>query len=445
MIENMNRRRALRGILGGSAVTVGLPLLNVFLNGNGTALASGDPIPTRFGTWLWGLGMNAAIFTPKKLGANFDLPPEIESLKNVKQHINLFTNFNTFKDAAPLMCHHTGWVILRTGMAPSPSNVRPGETIDVTVAKRIGNTTRFQILSSTATGDVRDSYSYESTNSINPPDWSPVRFYQKVFGPDYQDPNAADFVPNPKVMIRKSVLSGVLEGAKSFQQKIGAEDRARLDQYFTGLRDLERQLDLQLTKPTPLAACKHIKAPADDPAAGVDAGLVSKRHRLMTEVMVMALACDQTRVFNMGYAAETASTTKPGYEKPHHTATHEEPLGPGGYQEEVSWFTRRAMEEWAYFVEAFARTPEGDGTLLDHTLAYAMSDISYAKIHSLDGIPMFTAGRAGGKLKTGLHIDGAASPGTRVGFTAMKTLGLDIPSWGTLSNTTSKEIGEILV
>ncbi|MHB1207528.1 MAG: DUF1552 domain-containing protein [Rhodospirillaceae bacterium] len=444
MNDNMNRRRALRGILGGSAVTVGLPLLNIFLNENGTALASGEPMPTRFGTWLWGLGMNAAIFTPKKTGANFDLPPEIESLKNVKQHINLFTNFNTFKDAAPLMCHHTGWVILRTGMAPSPSNVRPGETIDVTVAKRIGNTTRFQILSATATGDVRDSYSYESTNSINPPDWSPVRFYQKVFGPDYQDPNAAEFVPNPKVMIRKSVLSGVLEGTKSFQQKIGAEDRARLDQYFTGLRDLERQLDLQLTKPTPLAACKHTKAPVDDPTAGVDANLVSKRHRLMTEIMVMALACDQTRVFNMGYAAETASTTKPGYEKPHHTATHEEPLGPGGYQEEVSWFTRRAMEEWAYFVEAFAKTPEGDGTLLDHTLAYAMSDISYAKIHSLDGIPMFTAGRASGKLKTGLHIDGSASPGTRVGFTAMKILGLDIPSWGTLSNTTSKDISEIL-
>jgi hypothetical protein len=443
-MDKMNRRRILQGMLGGSAVTVGLPLLNYFLNGNGTALASGEALPTRFGTWLWGLGMNAAIFTPKKTGANFDLPPEIECLKGVQQHINLFSNFNTFKDAAPLMCHHTGWVILRTGMAPSPSNVRPGETIDVTVAKRIGNTTRFQILSATATGDVRDSYSYESTNSINPPEWSPIRFYQRVFGPDYQDPNAPEFAPNPRVMARKSVLSGVLDGTKSFQQKIGSEDRHRIDQYFTGLRDLERQFDLQLTKPKPLAACGKVAAPKGDPAAGLDANLVSTRHRQMTDIMAMALACDQTRVFNMGYAAETASTTKPGYEKPHHTATHEEALGPGGYQEEVSWFTRRAMEEWAYFVEALAKVKEGDGTLLDNTLTYALSDISYAKIHSLDGIPMFTAGKAGGKLKTGLHIDGAASPGTRVGYTAMKIMGLDIPSWGTLSNTTSKEVGEIL-
>jgi hypothetical protein len=441
----MSRRRVLRGMLGGGAVTVGLPLLNVFLNTNGTALASGEALPTRFGTWLWGLGMNASIFTPKKFGADFELPPEIESLKNVKQHINLFSNFNTFRDASPLMCHHTGWVILRSGMAPTPASMRPGETIDVTVAKKLGNTTRFNILSATATGDVRDSYSYENANSINPPEWSPVRFYQKLFGPDYQDPNAAEFTPNPRVMIRKSVLSGVLDDTKSFQKKIGAEDRARLDQYFTGLRDLERQFEMQLVRPKPLAACRHIDAPSADPPAGLDTALVSKRHRMMTDIMVMALACDQTRVFNMGYAAETASTSKAGYEKPHHTATHEEPNGPDGYQEEVSWFTRRAMEEWAYFVEAFAKTPEGDGTLLDHTLAYALSDISYAKIHSLNGIPMFTAGKAGGRLKTGLHINGAETPGTRVGYTAMKILGLDVPQWGTLSNMTSKEIGDVLV
>ena len=163
-------------------------------------------------------------------------------------------------------------------------------------------------------------------------------------------------------------------------------------------------------------------------------------------MMVMAIACDQARVFNMGYAGETAATTKPGYEKPHHTATHEEPTHPElGYQIEVSWFTRRAMENWAEFVKAFAEQKEGDGTLLDNCLIYALSDISYAKIHSLDNIPMFTAGTAGGKVKTGYHIQGKGEPGTRLGYTLMKVMGLDINSWGTLSNTTSKEFGEILV
>jgi hypothetical protein len=323
---------------------------------------------------------------------------------------------------------------------------RPGETIDVTIAKRIGNTTRFQTLSATATGDVRDSYSYENANSVNAPEWSPIRFYQRLFGPDYQDPNAAEFKPDPRAMVRKSVLSGVLEETKALSRAAGAEDRARLDQYFTGLRELEKQFDIRLAKPQPLAACHHVDAPKDEPRAGLDANLVAERHKIMTDLLVMAVACDQTRVFNMAYAGETSATSKPGYEKPHHTATHEEPTDPVlGYQKEVSWFTRRAMESWAYYVQALASVREGDGTLLDNVLVYGLSDISYAKVHSLDNIPMFTAGRAGGRIKTGLHIAGNKDPGTRLGYTMMKLLGVDTPSWGNQSNTTSKEIGEILV
>jgi hypothetical protein len=301
-------------------------------------------------------------------------------------------------------------------------------------------------LSATATGDPRDSYSYENTNSVNAPEWSPVRFYQRLFGPDYQDPNAPVFKPNPRAMVRKSVLSSVLDETKTLSRDAGAEDKARLDQYFTGLRELEKQFDIQLTKPKPLAACTHVDQPKDDIKPGLDATLVAQRHKVMSQLMVMAVACDQTRVFNMAYAGETAATAKPGYEKPHHTATHEEATDPVlGYQKEVSWFTRRAMEAWRDYVQALASVPEGDGTLLDHMVVYALSDISYAKIHSLDNIPMFTAGTAGGKIKTGLHIQGTGDPGTRLGYTLMKLMGLDIPSWGKLSNTTSKDIGEILV
>jgi hypothetical protein len=102
------------------------------------------------------------------------------------------------------------------------------------------------------------------------------------------------------------------------------------------------------------------------------------------------------------------------------------------------------MEEWAYFVEAFAKVREGDGTLLDNTLIYASTDTNWARIHSIDGIPMFTAGRAGGRVRTGLHIDGGGTAATRVGYTAMKVLGVDAASWGTKSNSSSSEVSEIL-
>jgi hypothetical protein len=444
-VSKLSRRRVLRGMLNGGAVTIALPLLNCFLNENGTALASGAPIPLRFGTWSWGLGMSEAIFVPKKTGPNFDLPLEIASLKPVQQHINLFTNYHVFKDAAPNLCHHSGWVILRSGIAPMTAENRPGETIDVAVARKIGNNTRFRSLSATATGDVRDSFSYENGNSVNAPEWSPLRFYQRLFAGNFQDPNASEFTPDPRVMVRKSSLSSVLEETRTLSKELGVDDRARLDQYFTGLRDLERRFDLQLTKPEPREACIVTDRPEDLPS-GLDAYLVARRHRMMTDLMLMAVACDQTRVFNMFYASAFSATTKPGYDKPHHTATHEEAVVEAEQcQPNVSWYTQRAMEEWAYYVQALASFKEGDGTMLDNAFIYATTDQSFAKIHGIEGIPMFSAGSAGGRVKTGLHIDGGTSPGCRLGYTAMRLMGLDVPSWGDKSNKTSAEISDILV
>jgi Protein of unknown function (DUF1552) len=444
-MSRITRRRVLRGLVDGVVVSVALPLLDCFLNDNGTALASNVPIPLRFGTWTWGLGMSEAVFVPKTKGANFDLPPELAPIKPIQKHVNLFTNFNAFKDTAPNLCHHTGWVILRSGSAPLTSENRPGETLDVTIARKHGNNTRMRILSATATGDIRDSFSYENGNSVNTPEWSPLRMYQRLFGADFQNPNAAQFKQDPRLLARKSVLSGVMDESRALEKRLGADDRARLDQYFTGLRDLERRFDLQLTKPAPIAGCRTLAAPEELPA-GVDADLVSQRHRSMTQLMLMAVQCDQVRVFNMFSAAAFAGTTRKGYDKPHHTATHEEAVDPAQKcQPHVSWFTRRAMEEWAYFVQALASVKEGAGSMLDNVLVFANTDQSFAKTHAIDGIPMFTAGRAGGALKTGLHIDGGGSAGTRLGYTAMKLMGLDVNSWGTQSNATSKEITEILV
>ena len=91
-MSKFSRRRFLRGTLHGATVTVALPFLDAFLDGNGKARASGAPIPQRFGTWSWGLGMSESIFVPKRTGANFDLPMEIAALAPVQEHINLYTN-----------------------------------------------------------------------------------------------------------------------------------------------------------------------------------------------------------------------------------------------------------------------------------------------------------------------------------------------------------------
>jgi hypothetical protein len=444
-VKNLDRRRVLRGVLHGGVVAVGLPVLDCFLNENGTAYANGAPLPLRFGTWFWGLGGNNSILVPKKTGAGYEIPQQLAPVARVREHINLITNLTAFRDGEPNLCHYSGWIIGRTGRAPKGSGERPGETIDVTIANEVGRGTRFRTLTASATGDFRNTVSYENANSPNPPEISPLEFYSRLYGADFQDPNSPVFTPNPRTMARRSVLSVVQQEIKALERKVGASDRERLDQYFTGLRHLEKQFDQQLTKPEPIAACHAPPSISNDPKMGVDVEMVKTRHRLLTDLMVMAVACDQTRVFNMAYSNAQANTIKEGYEKPHHTTTHEEPIDAAlGYQPNHAYFASRAIEEWAYFVEAFSKVREGGGTLLDNMLIYANTDHGDARVHSLDKLIAFTAGRAGGRVKTGLHVDAGASSVTRVGYTALDVMGFELPAWGEKSNRTSSRFSEIV-
>lgn len=440
----LSRRRLLHGAVGGMSVAVSLPLLDIFLDDGGTAMAAGLPIPQRFGTWFWGLGVNGAQFTPKTTGANWELTAELQPLKNVKQHINVFTNFNVLTDGKPNLCHFTGWVALRCGGVPGGRGQLPGESLDTAIGDVIGAGRRFRSLDMTATGVPRDSYSFRSADAINPPETSAVDLYTKVFAIDFQDPNSPDFKPDPRLMMRKSVLSGVQEETKALQQQLGAEDRRKLDQYMTSIRELEGRLDMGLQKPPPAPQCHVPRKPSEMPV-GVEADLVRARHRAMTDLLVMALACNQTNVFNMVYSDSFSALVRKGSERTHHILTHEEPMDPEkGLQPGAAWFVGRSMEEWAYFVEAMSKMPEGDGTLLDHSLIYAHSDCEFAKAHTITGIPMFTAGRLNGKVKTGLHVDGGGNPGTQLGYTVQRLMGVSVSSWGQQSLQTSREIGEII-
>lgn len=444
--KTYSRRRVLRGLLEGSVIAVSLPFLNLFLNDNGTALAaSNSPVPTRFGTWFWGLGMNPRVFIPKKVGADFDLPEEIASLKNIRQHLNLFTNFKIPTDSNPNLCHQSGWVALRCGSTPKGRRDLPNESLDIPIASAIGDGSRFRILNLAATGNPRDSYSFRGPNAINPPEISAVEVYQKLFGAGFQDPNSSVFTADPGTVVRKSVLSAVLEDSKEFYKKLGASDKARLDQHFTALRELEGRLELQLKKPPPALSCAKPPQSPEEIQVGLDYRFVEDRHKAMTDLLVMALACNQTKVFNMLYSNSSSSLTREGLSGVHHSLTHEELIDDElGIQVQSSWFLREAFKSFAYFVEALERQPEGDGSLLDHTLVYAHSDNESAKTHVLDGTPMFTAGGASGRLKTGLHIDGKGDVATRLGYTVQRVMGLTIGEWGGGSLRTSREISEIL-
>jgi hypothetical protein len=424
---------------------VALPFLDCFLNEHGTALANGAALPVRFGTWFWGLGMDSAKFVPTKIGAGYDLPPQIEAWRPIREHVNLFSNFNVLTDGKPNLCHYTGWVALRTGAVPSGRGDLSNPSLDVIIADAIGGTTRFQTLDATAASSPRDTYSFRNGDAMNPPATTAIQLYQRVFGSEFQDPNAPDFTPSTDIMVQKSVLSGVADQSAALKRQLGAADRAKLDQYFTSVRELEQRLALQLQKPPPAPACKIPGQSKSEPAPGTETEGVAVRHKMMAEVMAMAVACNQTRVFNMVYSSSITGLTKKGLDKTHHTVTHEEILDPVlGYQPTSYWFITKAMESFADFVQALAAVPEGDGTLLDNVVVYAHSDQELAKIHSINGIPMMTAGRAGGRLKAGLHVNGKGEAGTQLGYTLMRVMGLNATEWGKGSMKSTRQIGEIV-
>ena len=114
-------------------------------------------------------------------------------------------------------------------------------------------------------------------------------------------------------------------------------------------------------------------------------------------------------------------------------------------QPETSWFNARSMDALASFTEIFAGIREGDGTLLDNMLIFAGSETSFARIHSVDNIPVMTFGKAGGRIKTGLHIVGNGDPITRIGLTMMEDHGrADRQVGHQVAADRKSDVGEIL-
>lgn len=447
MTGSINRRRfLLRGSLGAAAVTVGLPFLDCFLDSNGEAFAAtvgGGRLPVRFGTWFWGCGVIPERWVPKTVGANYDLPPELAPIAAVRDDVSIVSGHSVELDGKSNVPHISGNVGFRTGTPWDSWQQIVGPTFDVPIADSIGSGAYFRSLDLAADGDPKSTYSYRSGTVMNASLPTALELYQKVFGPDFHDPNAAEFTPDPQVMVRRSVLSGVTEQRRRLLGKVGAADKARIDEYFTAIRETEDKLSLQLQKPPPAEACAVPVRPKDfQPNA--DIAQRRQNHKAMAELLAMALACNQTRVFNMAFSIAASDLRKAGATTAYHQATHEEMIDHSlGYQPTVDQFATTSMEAFAEFVSVMAGITEGSGRLLDNMLIVAHSDVSFAKLHDLNGIPAMFAGRAGGRVKTGIHVAGTNQPASRVALTAQQLMGVQVDTWGTDSMRTNRPITEL--
>lgn len=433
--HQIGRRRVLRGIVGGGAVAVGLPLLNCFLNTNGTALANGEALPPVFGHFHYGMGLSPGQWEPKVVGPNYVADREIGPLAPFRAKTNVYSGLKVFLDGKPNAVHSSGpQTAIYGGLDITDAS------LDQLISSQIGTRTRFRSIEVNCS-NKRNSYSRAAGGTTSTAETSPLALYGRIFGNEFKDPNAAEFTPDPTMIARKSALSGVSEQRQALMAGLGAEDVRRLDEYFTSLRQLEQQIALSLEKPTPMPNCA-VPQKVEAVAQSTVIEDVQNCTRLFSGLLAHALACGQTQVFNM--MGSQGDTRHAGSGETHHALTHEEARGTLGYQPQVSWFNTKSIDNLAILAGALDSIKEGDRTLLDRALIYATTDVGMASIHALDNIAVITVGGANGKMKTGIHVAAVGETITRVGLSIQHAMGLRVAQWGTQSNQATKEFSEVL-
>jgi hypothetical protein len=228
------------------------------------------------------------------------------------------------------------------------------------------------------------------------------------------------------------------------QGRLGAEDRRRIDQHMTGVRELEARLT---AAPTPTVAM--CSPPAN---TGALPGAMPDRHAepskpinaAMSDLMAYALSCDLTRSFVLQFSFESAHLyyRELGQsEQVHDVLAHTEPDPQPKYHASIVY----NMECLAYFLERLQATPDGAGNLLDHSCILVNTCVAWGKPHSTNDWPFLIAGKAGGKLKGNYHYRSASKENSaRVPFTAMQAAGVNLASWGEKTFQVNQPIADIL-
>lgn len=412
-IQPLNRRTFLRGTLGAAAATIALPPLEIMMNSHGDAYAA-EGIPKRFGVFFWGNGIVNSRWNPSGTGqgSTWSLSEELAPLSNVKSHLTVVSGARV--RTSNLRGHHAGAAGILSGaniIAQDPGDANYASTfsrpsIDQLVASSVGGGTSFRSLEvgvdervSTVEGTTLRYLSHNGPDSVNPQEYNPSAVFERLFGAGFIEPGEMQII-DPKLRLRRSILDAVKSDADELRRRLGASDKARLDEHLDGINELQVRIE-QLEQATPVTglACERPGDPGMAPTT--DAAGQRLRSRAMSDLLVMATACDLTRVWSNLFNGSVSGTYywSVDSQMSFHQLTHDEP----GDQPKVHQCVLFVMEEFAYLLEALKNTPEGDGNLLDNMVILASSDVSSGREHSLNDYPILIAGKGGGALKGDYH------------------------------------------
>jgi hypothetical protein len=372
-----------------------------------------DKAPTRMAFLYVPNGVHMPDWTPRTTAPGFELPHLLEPLRVVRDEVLVLSGLALDKARAlgdGGGDHARAMATFLTGRHPRKTggaDLRAGISVDQLAAARVGRATRFASLEIGCEGG-RDAgqcdHGYSCAYQVNlswrgeatpvAKEIDPRLVFERLFGRPGGD--RSDAVAARRARRDRSLLDFVAEDVRGLEPKLGGADRRKVDEYLTGIREIERRIDA--ARPTIDVGRATVSPPAGIPSD------YAEHIRLMSDLLVLAFQADLTRVATFVFANDGSNRSYRAIGVPdgHHDLSHHgnDPRK----QAKIRAINRFHVEQFAYLLGRLKSVAEGDATLLDRSMILYGSGISDGNSHSHDNLPILLAGKGNGTLRPGRHI-----------------------------------------
>lgn len=451
MTKTSSRLLSRRTMLKGLGVTMALPMLEAMAPGTaGKVFAQAadnvgrstvGKMPTRMAMIFTPNGVNYDHWMPTGEGRNFKLSPTLQPLEEVRQHVNVMTGLTLDKARANgdgPGDHARSSATFLTGAQARKTNgndIQIGISIDQFTAQQVGNQTRLPSLelgceNGRPTGNCDSGYSCAYVSNISwrdedtpvPKMINPADVFEMMFGDVSQAREAGH--RQEQLRRRASVLDYVMQDTNRLERRLGAADKRKIDEFQTAIREIERRVQ---------AAANQVEAvpvPDMDAPVGIPVD-VAEHIDLMFDMQLLAFQMDMTRVSTLMLGVGGSNRSFPGIgvkDGHHHLSHHRNNTEMVNSIRKIDLFY---MQRFARFVKKMAETPDGDGSLLDHSMIMLGSGICDGNRHNHENLPIVMAGRANGTIDTGRLIQyRRETPLCNLYLSMMDRMNIDVASFG---------------
>src|SRR5437773_1649198 len=397
------RRTFLRGV----GATLALPLLDAMVPSM-TALATTPANPVRrLGFVYIPMGANISQWTPPGAGSLGELSPILRSLTPFVDQLTVLTNLE-LKNAYPgtHATSNAAFLSAATSKWTESTDYELATTVDQIAAQHIGQDTRLPSLEMamdllTTVGQCdngnacvyQNNLSWSSPTTPLPYEAHPRVVFERLFG-------EGGSLAERRAALRKraSLLDYVTEDIASLKRNLGPADTKKINEYLDTVREVERRIQKAEADAATTSLPADLERPLGVPAAYAD------HAKLMFDLQVLAMQGDITRVITFQLARETSNRTYPeiGVPDPHHPLSHHG--NDPAKIERMSKINAFHVSLFAEFLGKLKATPEGNGTLLDHSLYLYGSGIGNPNVHDHTNLPILVAGGSAVGIKGGRHI-----------------------------------------